>query len=289
MYRVSIIGDRKTGKTNLINWLLEGQESKTKDVCVGDFKLQYDYNKVDGSLHTFQSAKEPSKQYLESRENAIPRKYRGNNRLVIKERVGFSKRYRATVSPLFYQANVGEDTIQVWDSSGVKEFSRLGLVFEEYRKVDIFLIAFSIADKSTFESIKKWNRDIVQQLAHMGAGHRVPIILVGTKLDKEESREVSQSRVQDYCRKQRGEDIPFFEVSARVPEEGASIHQVFEEAIELVKKTRAGREGGTRAPAKPSTDVPTLPMPSFYKEKDTRKAGSRADTSGCKTPDCAVQ
>ena len=229
MYRVSIIGDRKTGKTNVVQWLLEGETSETKSICVGDLKSESDYQRVEGSLHKFQSAKEPSKKYLESRETKIPRKYRGNDRLVVEERVHFNKRYKATVSPLFYHAKVGEKTIELWDNSGVKEFSRLGLVFEEYRKVDAFIIAFSITDRNTYESIKTWIRDIVKQLAHMGSGHRIPFVLLGTKLDKEENRQVSQSRVQAFCRKQNGDDIPYFEVSARVPNEGANVVQVLEE------------------------------------------------------------
>ena len=83
----------------------------------------------------------------------------------LKQRKKFNKRYRATVSPLFYDVVVGGDddqdnsnndnngssgnvknktAVQVWDTSGKSSFSRLGLIFEEFRLVDLFLLTFSI-------------------------------------------------------------------------------------------------------------------------------------------------
>ena len=60
---------------------------------------------------------------------------------------------------------------------------------------------FSIDDKSTFDNVKKWKKDFINQLQGIGKHRRIPMILIGTKLDKEENRQVTQDRVYDYCRR----------------------------------------------------------------------------------------
>ena len=71
----------------------------------------------------------------------------------------------------------------------------------------------------------------------MGNHRKIPLILIGTKLDKEENRQVTQDRVYDYCRRKapHGGNIPYFEVSSRIPAEGSSINEIFDEAVKLMK------------------------------------------------------
>ena len=262
IYRVAIIGDQKTGKTEILKWFFEGRKNhgniEYEEVLVGEFTREVDYVRIPGSLHRFQSSFETEK-FKDYRKNKFKARH---ERKAILQRKKFNKRYRATVSPLFYDVVVGGDddqdnsnndnngssgnvknktAVQVWDTSGKSSFSRLGLIFEEFRLVDLFLLTFSIDDRATFDNVKKWKNDVINQLEHMGNHRKIPLILIGTKLDKEENRQVTQDRVYDYCRRKapHGGNIPYFEVSSRIPAEGSSINEIFDEAVKLIEINRS--------------------------------------------------
>ncbi|XP_042446334.1 rac-like GTP-binding protein 5 [Zingiber officinale] len=62
------------------------------------------------------------------------------------------------------------------DSAGQEDYNRLRPL--SYRGADVFLLAFSLISKASYENVaKKW----IPELRHYAPG--VPIILVGTKLD----------------------------------------------------------------------------------------------------------
>ncbi|XP_022924269.1 rac-like GTP-binding protein 5 [Cucurbita moschata] len=64
----------------------------------------------------------------------------------------------------------------LWDTAGQEDYSRLRPL--SYRGADVFLLAFSLISRASFENIsKKW----IPELRHYAPS--VPIILVGTKLD----------------------------------------------------------------------------------------------------------
>ena len=260
IFRVAVIGDQKTGKTEILKWFFEGENNHGKieyeEVLVGEFIRESDYVRVEGSLHRFQSSFETNN-FKEYRKKKFRTKH---ERKAVLQRKKFNKRYRATISPLFYdivihgkedpgngqsqsQNSKPKVAVQVWDTSGKSSFSRLGLIFEEFRLIDLFFITFSIDDKTTFDNVNKWKDEVVAQLENMGKHRRIPIILIGTKLDKEENRQVTQDRVYDYCRRKApyGGNIPYFEVSSRVPAEGSSVTDIFDEAVKLIEINRAIR------------------------------------------------
>ena len=260
IFRVAVIGDQKTGKTEILKWFFEGENNHGKieyeEILVGEFIRESGYVRVEGSLHRFQSSFETNN-FKEYRKKKFRRKH---ERKAVLQRKKFNKRYRATISPLFYDIvihgnkNTGNGqsqpenskpkvAVQVWDTSGKSSFSRLGLIFEEFRLIDLFFITFSIDDKTTFDNVNKWKDEVVAQLENMGKHRRIPIILIGTKLDKEENRQVTQDRVYDYCRRKApyGGNIPYFEVSSRVPAEGSSVTDIFDEAVKLIEINRAIR------------------------------------------------
>ncbi|KAM7265753.1 hypothetical protein ACFE04_003436 [Oxalis oulophora] len=80
-----------------------------------------------------------------------------------------------------FSANVVVDgstvNIGLWDTAGQDDYNRLRPL--SYRGADVFLLAFSLTSKASYENIhKKW----IAELRHF-APH-VPIVLVGTKLGK---------------------------------------------------------------------------------------------------------
>nr|CAD1839217.1 unnamed protein product [Ananas comosus var. bracteatus] len=70
----------------------------------------------------------------------------------------------------------------LWDTAGQEDYNRLRPL--SYRGADVFLLAFSLISKASYENIhKKW----IPELRHYAPN--VPIILVGTKLDLREDKE----------------------------------------------------------------------------------------------------
>ncbi|KAB5534061.1 hypothetical protein DKX38_017160 [Salix brachista] len=85
-----------------------------------------------------------------------------------------------------FSANVVVDgstvNIGLWDTAGQEDYNRLRPL--SYRGADVFLLAFSLISKASYENIhKKW----IPELRHYAPN--VPIVLVGTKLDLREDKQ----------------------------------------------------------------------------------------------------
>ncbi|KAK1286074.1 Rac-like GTP-binding protein RAC2 [Acorus calamus] len=85
-----------------------------------------------------------------------------------------------------FSANVVVDgstvNLGLWDTAGQEDYNRLRPL--SYRGADVFLLAFSLISKPSYENIsKKW----VPELRHYAPS--VPIVLVGTKLDLRDDRQ----------------------------------------------------------------------------------------------------
>ncbi|PSS12102.1 Rac-like GTP-binding protein 5 precursor [Actinidia chinensis var. chinensis] len=91
-----------------------------------------------------------------------------------------------------FSANVVVDgstvNLGLWDTAGKfavarqEDYNRLRPL--SYRGADVFILAFSLISKASYENIsKKW----IPELRHYAPG--VPIVLVGTKLDLREDKQ----------------------------------------------------------------------------------------------------
>lgn len=85
-----------------------------------------------------------------------------------------------------FSANVVVDgntvNLGLWDTAGQEDYNRLRPL--SYRGADVFLLAFSLISKASYENVaKKW----IPELRHYAPG--VPIVLVGTKLDLRDDNE----------------------------------------------------------------------------------------------------
>lgn len=84
-----------------------------------------------------------------------------------------------------FSANVAVDgnivNLGLWDTAGQEDYSRLRPL--SYRGADIFVLAFSLISRASYENVlKKWMPELRRFAPN------VPIILVGTKLDLREDR-----------------------------------------------------------------------------------------------------
>uniref|UniRef100_A0A0D6QRM6 Uncharacterized protein n=1 Tax=Araucaria cunninghamii TaxID=56994 RepID=A0A0D6QRM6_ARACU len=78
-----------------------------------------------------------------------------------------------------FSANVVTDgstvNLGLWDTAGQEDYNRLRPL--SYRGADVFVLAFSLVSRASYENIsKKW----VTELRHYAPG--IPVVLVGTKL-----------------------------------------------------------------------------------------------------------
>ena len=79
-----------------------------------------------------------------------------------------------------YSANVMVDgkpiNLGLWDTAGQEDYDRLRPL--SYPQTDVFLVAFSLISRASFENVKqKWYPELKHHCPN------VPMILVGTKLD----------------------------------------------------------------------------------------------------------
>ncbi|PON58852.1 Small GTP-binding domain containing protein [Parasponia andersonii] len=134
-----------------------------------------------------------------------------------------------------FNANISVDgqTVQLglWDTAGQEDYNRLRPL--SYRGADVFLLAFSLISRPSYENIsKKW----IPELRHYAPS--VPIVLVGTKLDLREDEQF----LRDYpgahtISTQQGEDlkkrigaVAYLECSSKTQE---NVKAVFDAAIKL--------------------------------------------------------
>ncbi|XP_022134714.1 rac-like GTP-binding protein ARAC10 isoform X2 [Momordica charantia] len=96
----------------------------------------------------------------------------------------FPTDYVPTVFDNFSANVVVEGTtvnLGLWDTAGQEDYNRLRPL--SYRGADVFIIAFSLVSRASYENVvKKW----IPELQHYAPG--VPVVLVGTKLDLREDK-----------------------------------------------------------------------------------------------------
>ncbi|KAL2902232.1 Rac-like GTP-binding protein 3 [Bienertia sinuspersici] len=91
----------------------------------------------------------------------------------------FTTDYIPTVFDNFSANVVVESTkvnLGLWDTAGQEDYNKLRPL--SYRGADVFVLAFSLVNRASFENVeKKW----VPELQNFAPG--VPLVLVGTKMD----------------------------------------------------------------------------------------------------------
>ncbi|XP_035831603.1 rac-like GTP-binding protein RHO1 isoform X2 [Helianthus annuus] len=162
--------------------------------------------------------------------------------------LGINLDYVPTVFDNF-SANVvvnGETVnLGLWDTAGQEDYNRLRPL--SYRGADVFILAFSLISKASYENVsKKW----IPELKHYAPG--VPIVLVGTKLDlRDDSQFFVDHPGATPITNAQGEELKktieapeYIECSSKTQ---LNVKQVFDAAIKVVlappkaKKKKGGK------------------------------------------------
>ncbi|KAI6656706.1 Ras-related protein Rab-13 isoform X1 [Oopsacas minuta] len=103
--------------------------------------------------------------------------------------------------------NGQEVTLEIWDTAGTETYDSITANY--YRGADGVCLTYSIIDNKSFDLLNVWMSRV-----HENTRLHTPVMLLGTKSDLEEGREVEKHRAQSYANEQ--EDIRyFFEVSIK--------------------------------------------------------------------------
>eukprot|EP00689_Sawyeria_marylandensis_P002724 EC824423.1.p1 GENE.EC824423.1~~EC824423.1.p1 ORF type:complete len:207 (+),score=89.90 EC824423.1:46-666(+) len=154
-----------------------------------------------------------------------------------------------------YSTNVVIDdktiNLGLWDTAGQEEFDRLRPL--SYPGSNVFLIGFCVVNQSSYENVKqKWYPEVHHHSPY------VPVILIGTKTDLREDKEVINKLAEKnlkICTVEQGEElkkkisaVKYLECSAKT-QQGVKV--IFEEAIRcalsnknVVVKKGSGTSGG---------------------------------------------
>lgn len=114
--------------------------------------------------------------------------------------------------------------VNTWERVMVSIKLRINILLEKG-----FVIVYSITDVQTFEDTPKYYEEILKAKA-AEEGEKLPIILVGNKLDLEEERAVSKEEGEEQAKK-FGEFCKCIETSAKTRE---NVDNVFEELVRMI-------------------------------------------------------
>ncbi|CAA0823331.1 Rac-like GTP-binding protein ARAC7 [Striga hermonthica] len=139
-----------------------------------------------------------------------------------------------------FSANVAVDgnivNLGLWDTAGQEDYSRLRPL--SYRGADIFVLAFSLISRASYENVlKKWMPELRRFAPN------VPIVLVGTKLDLRDDRgyladHVITTSQGEELRKQIGA-AAYIECSSKTQQ---NVKAVFDTAIKVVLQPSRRKE-----------------------------------------------
>lgn len=112
--------------------------------------------------------------------------------------------------------------LSLYDTAGIeRHMSTIPQTYFRWSKVT--MLVYSIDDSDTFDSLTNWADNAI--CSAVGSPMETLTVLVGNKLDLEDSRAVDQSRAQQYAENNDIDSSMVFEVSAR---DGTGVKEMFD-------------------------------------------------------------
>ncbi|CAD8086058.1 unnamed protein product [Paramecium sonneborni] len=114
--------------------------------------------------------------------------------------------------------------LSLWDTAGQETYDRIRTL--SYQQSDVFLIVFSVIDKSSFENAKsKWYPELnVENLKN------IPKLIVGNKIDCRNETNENHLQFEEVQNELKKQNITYKECSALTQE---GLKDLFEDAIRL--------------------------------------------------------
>ena len=127
----------------------------------------------------------------------------------------FKEEYLATVGLDYYSKeeiiNNKTINIKIWDTAGQERFKALTQSY--FRNAEGVILAFDVTNTSSYDNLKDWIGSIKKNLE--GKNIFLPLIIVGNKIDMEESREVEKETAEQFATEN---NYKYFEASAKTGE-----------------------------------------------------------------------
>ena len=129
----------------------------------------------------------------------------------------FRERYLMTIGVEFAVKIIDVDEqkvkLQIWDTGGQERFSYVRPLY--YRGATGGLLCFDLTNHKSFENLPKWLMEAKRY------GGEIPFVLVGTKADLEEQREVTDDEIERFAKEM---NMEYFETSAKT---GLNVEEAF--------------------------------------------------------------
>ncbi|KAA1467399.1 hypothetical protein DENSPDRAFT_832436 [Dentipellis sp. KUC8613] len=114
--------------------------------------------------------------------------------------------------------------LEVLDTAGAEQFTALNEMYIKSGRG--FILVFSLTQEASLKEIESLREQIYRV---KGENTRVPIVVVGTKMDLPNEREVQPAVIQDLCSRW---GLPFYETSAK---KDWHVKEVFEDLVRQMR------------------------------------------------------
>ena len=139
----------------------------------------------------------------------------------------FSEDYSSTIGFEFFTFNekINDKNInlKIWDTCGQEEYSSLIVNF--YREASLAMIVYSINSQDSFNHLEKW----LNEIKHHSSNPDIKFMLIGTKKDLEEEREVEYKTAKQFATEN---NILYFEETSS--KAGINSKEVFIQAAKIL-------------------------------------------------------
>ena len=144
----------------------------------------------------------------------------------------FKEEYLATIGLDFYSKEEIIDNktinIKLWDTAGQERFKSLTQNY--FKNAEGVLLTYDITNNESFENLKDWMASIKKNME--GKNFFIPIIIIGNKIDMEESREINKEDAEKFAKENNYKQ---FETSAKTGEGGDNA--IRELIIQILKQS----------------------------------------------------